>query len=265
MGSDPTALALRTSFNLMGKKAVSLYDWEVLKRVHSITFQTNVTSYALPEDYDRLIPNTGWNTTNDTFVFAGMTQADWAQRKYGNTSFFENDSFAIFGWVDSQINFYTRAQEIPAGETIVFHYLSNAWLRPKSWSPSTFVQSQELLWSNGLVYRALSPGTTSNSAPTHPSGDFANGTTTLRFVSNYGHDVIKNDNDVPHLDDLLLTYMTIADFGEAEGFDVTMYKQEAQARLESLKNDASGASVIRQFRRNHRPANIPDRGYGEFI
>ena len=125
VGGNTTAKALLTSFEMCGLKLVKEYNWAVLERKHSITLVSARSAYALPEDYDRQVSQTGWNTSNKRRILNGVTSQEFAglENSVGNVPDF--DVMRAFGCSDSQLNLYTAPSAAAAGQVLDFYYISN--------------------------------------------------------------------------------------------------------------------------------------------
>lgn len=262
VGGNTTAKALLTSFEMCGLKLVKEFSWTVLERKHSITLSSGVSAYALPEDYDRQIAQTGWNTSNKRRILNGVTSQEFSalENSVGNTPDF--DVLRAFGWSDTQINLYTAPTASASGQVLDFYYISNRWIRPRTWTSGIVVSLGEKVWYNGNVYSAGSNGTTGSIAPTHTTGSASDGVITFTYVQDFGYSVVQADTDVPLIDDLLLTLETVVDYGADEGFDVSKHLQDRERRLMQVKSDLVGADIIRSFGRyKHHMAHFPETGF----
>lgn len=263
VGGNSTALGLLTSFDICGKAAVKEYSWAVLERKHSVTLVEGQTAYALPDDYDRTIKGTAWNTSNKSIARVGVTPYEYAALQNsvsGGVPGF--DAARAFGWVDNQLNLYTAPSAGEAGQVIDFYYVSDRWLRPQKWVAGATVSSGSYCWHNGNVYKSGSSGAMGSTAPTHTTGSSSDGSIVWTYIQDYGWELATEDTDVPLLDDLFLLLSVIVDYGESEGFDVSMYRQERDKRLAQIKGDLSGATTIRSFKGRSDIANFPETGFG---
>ena len=262
VGGNTTAKSLLTSLEMCGNKLVKEYSWPVLERKHSITLVSAQSSYALPADYDRQVKQTGWNTSNKRRFLNGVTSQEFAglENSVGNVPDF--DVMRAFGWADSQLNLYTAPSPSAAGQVLDFYYISNRWMRPRTWQSGLVVTLNERIWYNGNVYTAGANGTTGATAPTHTTGSVSDGVITWTYVQDFGYTTVSADTDVPHLDDLLLTLEVIVDFGADEGFDVSKHIADRDKRLMQVKGDLAGAEIIRSFGRyKHEMAHFPETGF----
>lgn len=264
IGGNTTAEALLASFDLCGNLLAKEYSWAVLERKHTITLVEGQTAYALPQDYDRQLKGTAWNTSNKSRALLGVTPFEFSALENSTGGVPGFDAARTFGWVDNQINLYTAPSAGDAGQEIEFYYISNRWMRPQSWVAGGSVSSGGYVWHNGKVYQAGASGLMGSTAPTHTSGGVSDGSIVFTYIQDHGWAKVVEDTDVPLLDDMSLLLGVIVDFGESEGFDVSAYRVERDKRLAQVKSDLSGADVIRSFGRYRDIANFPETGFSGY-
>jgi hypothetical protein len=96
------------------------YDWQQLQKEYTFSSVASTEGYALPSDFDRIIDNTFWNTTNNRKVLGPTSPKDWRSL---------NDSTVSSATINDY--FRVRASETlifptPTGvENFVYEYISN--------------------------------------------------------------------------------------------------------------------------------------------
>lgn len=72
------------------------YDWEELQKEHTFNSVASTEGYNLPSDFDRIIDNTFWNSTNQRSVLGPSTPQEWRILKNSTvTGTTANDYFRI--------------------------------------------------------------------------------------------------------------------------------------------------------------------------
>lgn len=108
--------------NKVGKQLMKSYDWQVLRVGGTFTGlgQETQTSF-IPADFDRFVPETVWDTTNNNMLVGPISPVEWNSLKafsYNNTS---------------RRKFIHRSNSIlvipifSGSENIIFEYVSNQW------------------------------------------------------------------------------------------------------------------------------------------
>lgn len=129
--TDPAFVQLRHLLTTCGQELVESYEWEYLRREHSITTvaATDDGSYALPSDFGYMINQTGWDRTNNQPVTGPLSAQQWQYlkgRDLVNSSIYV--SFRIM-----QDEFYVYPDNpVPDGLSINFEYISRNWVIPQS-------------------------------------------------------------------------------------------------------------------------------------
>lgn len=131
-GSDPFSDTNEVMVQLKGLLAdagdelVQMFDWEVLKKQAQLTL-TGAESYSLPEDFDRMIPQTHWNRTTDLPVAGPLSSQDW-QYLLGR-DLASNTIYASFRQREGLIYIYPSTL---TGEDIYYEYISKNWVFDES-------------------------------------------------------------------------------------------------------------------------------------
>jgi len=131
-GTDPEHYLLLACANAAGRDLMRAHHWSALQTTGTFSLVNGTATYALATDYDRMIPDTAWDRTNDRF----MVGPDNPQ-----TYFYLTES----GVADSTLNkryriVGTNAIFWPtpsATETAVYGYISNKWARSSGGTAQT--------------------------------------------------------------------------------------------------------------------------------
>lgn len=115
-------------------------DWAVLQKEHTFDTVASQAAYALPSDYDRMIPHTQWDRHNYWRMIGPWSPQDWQwfesgivvrgpRRRYRLKPESGTKEIFIFPTPSS------------AGETLVFEYISNEWARSTGGTAQSSIQA----------------------------------------------------------------------------------------------------------------------------
>lgn len=155
--SDPQARQLLSLSNSDGKALVRRHDWQKLIMEKTITATaTEEQTGGIPTDYDRLIPGSFWNRSQDRQVAGPLSPQRWQMLKSG-LIIMPYDCFRIRG------NSLIMNPVPTAGDSLAYEYVSTYWCAGASdetpdqaaWVQDTdiaFVGDDELL-TLGIIWR----------------------------------------------------------------------------------------------------------------
>ena len=112
--------------NVAGQELVQLRDWNEIIKPISVNTSADITDgnlYTLPSDFDRLIPQTGWDQTNDIAIAGPLTPQDWSYLEGRNLA--SSTIYLAFRQYQARIEFYPTT--VPTGRTLAFQYVSRNW------------------------------------------------------------------------------------------------------------------------------------------
>jgi len=84
--TEATAVRLFSVMQAGAKWLRDNYDWAVLTKEHTFTSAANTAAYALPSGFERIIPGTLWDRTNNLEMIGPLTPAQWQYFKGAITS-----------------------------------------------------------------------------------------------------------------------------------------------------------------------------------
>lgn len=123
--SDQHVVQMKTLLQLVGEELCWLGDWEHLNRAHQFTTTGSDTgAYDLPSDYLTMIPQTGWERTNNTPLRGPMSPQEWTYLE--GRDYVSHTIYATFRLSSGKFNILP--QPVPAGLDINFEYRSRAWV-----------------------------------------------------------------------------------------------------------------------------------------
>lgn len=123
--SDETFVQMTALLNNCGDELVNLHDWGQL--INEIDFTTNAGDsgiYPLPEDFDHMIDQTGWDRKNRVALGGPLSAQDWTYLK--GRDLVSQTIYASFRLSDNRLNLFP--QPPPEGLRITFEYVSNYWV-----------------------------------------------------------------------------------------------------------------------------------------
>lgn len=120
--TDPGVQQLAALLNSAGMELVKEHPWQVLQREHTFATAAGTATYSLPEDYDRFIPDSGWDRTQ-SHVLSMVSPQVWAWSKAENvgTSFY-------YRWRVKANQIYLDPTPT-AVHTVAIEYMSNGWVQ----------------------------------------------------------------------------------------------------------------------------------------
>jgi hypothetical protein len=127
--TDDAFVQLRGLLNAAGRELAKVHDWQILFQDFNIlTSSSDSGTYDLPEDFDRMIDQTGWDRSNRVAVGGPLGAQDWAYLE--GRDLISQSIYASFRLADNKIDLYP--QPPPDGLTISFIYISRNWVKDTS-------------------------------------------------------------------------------------------------------------------------------------
>ena len=143
--TDHAFVQLRNLLTTCGQDLCESYEWEVLRREHSITTTgADSGSYALPSDFGRMINQTGWERSNRLPVTGPMTAQQWSYLK--GRDLVNSTIYMTFRIMEDTFNIFPD-DPVPDALEIYFEYISRGWVIPIS-APSTY---EDTVQANGDI------------------------------------------------------------------------------------------------------------------
>ena len=122
-GTTADERQLLRMFNRASDELLRMHPWSTLRTYDNSTISlvASQQSYNLPADFDRLIPDTFWDTTNDRRVSGGITPGAWATGKGVGVTPVIYKRFQLLG---TTIEFLDAIDADDAGDKISIYYVS---------------------------------------------------------------------------------------------------------------------------------------------
>tara|TARA_R110001632_G_scaffold1446_3_gene6372 strand:+ start:1105 stop:1839 length:735 start_codon:yes stop_codon:yes gene_type:complete len=120
--------------NSSGQELCELNDWPVLIKTYSIlTTSADTGSYDLPDDFNYMIDQTGWDKTRRLPIGGPLSAQEWTYLKGRNL--FNKTIYACFRQLDGKFDLFPNPP--PDGLDISFEYVSRSWLKEQGSDTAT--------------------------------------------------------------------------------------------------------------------------------
>lgn len=96
------------------------YEWQELQKEATVTTVASTEGYTLPSDFDRMINNTFWNSTNSTKVEGPMSPQEW--RVLQNSTVSNATAVDHFRIRDNEVKLFPVPSAV---ESLVYEYMSD--------------------------------------------------------------------------------------------------------------------------------------------
>jgi hypothetical protein len=112
--------------NSSGQELCELNDWQELVQQYEInTLDTDSGTYDLPDDFNYMIDQTGWDRTNRVAIGGPLSAQDWTY--LAGRDLVSQTIYASFRQVDGKLDLYP--QPPPNGLQLTFEYIGRNWLQ----------------------------------------------------------------------------------------------------------------------------------------
>ena len=122
---DEAFVQLRGLLNSAGRELVNMYAWEVLqKKFEFTTAPADTGTYALPDDFDHMTDQSGWNVTTRLPVAGPLSPQDWASA----TSLpIAPVSYIVFRLSQNKLQLFPNTP-VPQDMQLRWWYISRNWV-----------------------------------------------------------------------------------------------------------------------------------------
>lgn len=177
--NDTTSKQLLAIANRVNEEMSHAYLWNKLFKSGTITYVSGQATYALPADFSMYHYDTWWNQSNRWRLLGPMTPQRYADTQgYGlNPTIY--DQFMVRGITDNQLLIEPTPDS--SGDVIIFEYLADRPIKPKTWAASEAFGNNSYCSYNGNYYTTTTGGTTGATPPTHTSGSVSDGSLTWTY------------------------------------------------------------------------------------
>jgi hypothetical protein len=123
--TDAQIIQIVALINRGGWSMMREHHWRDLITLGTITTVSGTSDYAYPSDFDRLVPETAWDRTNDWPLQGPLTpQADRFLRE---SAVSQNSPRRKFRMVGGSIRVFPTPTS--SGDTLIYEYVSKKWAR----------------------------------------------------------------------------------------------------------------------------------------
>jgi len=223
--SETTTKQLLAMTQRINKDIFESYPWPKCYAAGSITLVNGQATYDLPAAFSWYQYETFWNSSTRWRILGPMTEQEYGEiRGFGlNTTIYQR--FQIRGLSNSQL--LISPTPSASGDIIVFEYIADRCVRPKTWTASTAFAANAYCFYNGNYYQTTAGGTTGATAPTHTSGSVSDGGVTWTYYSG-AYDQFLADTDVSIFNEKMVEQGVIERFAQIHGLTgvVPQFKQQ---------------------------------------
>lgn len=236
--TETTTKQLLAITNRINRDMFEAYPWPKCYASGSITLAANQATYDLPAAFSYYHYETFWNQSTRWRILGPMTEQEYAEvRGFGiNTTVYQR--FQIRGLTNSQLMISPTPGANYDGDIVVFEYIADRSVRPKTWAASTVFAANSYCFYNGNYYTTTAGGTTGSTAPTHTSGSVSDGGVTWAYY-NGPYSSFLADSDVSIFNEKLLEQGVLERFAEIHGLDSIQPRFELQMN-EEFSRDQNG-------------------------
>lgn len=264
--TDESVISMLAFLDEAGRELADNVPLPELQAEYTFSLVSGTASYAIPADFCHIIFETLWNRNKHWPLIGPLTPQEWQWRKSGITTTTPRERFRLKGWDTTQIYIDPTPSADDDGDTIVFEYQQNNWLRPTTvWSASLNVTSITYVYYQNHAYKKVSGTTTGSTPPTHLTGSVTDGGVVWQA---YNYDSIVADTDVITIfrEELLIEGMRWR-WKREKGLPYGELKEEQKERELDAVTDMKSATTVSFSRRRRLPIlitpwSIPDGKFG---
>lgn len=234
--TETTTKQLVAIANRINRDIFEAYPWPKCFASGAITLVNGQATYQLPAAFSYYHYETFWNSSTRWRVLGPMTEQEYAEiRGFGlNTTVYQR--FQIRGISNSELLISPTPGASLAGDIIIFEYIADRSIRPKTWVTATAFAANSYCFNNGNYYTTTAGGTTGATAPTHTTGSASDGGVTWTYYDGI-YDTFLADTDVSFFPEKLLEQGILERFAQIHGlegvkpmFDVQMNEEFSRAQ-----------------------------------
>jgi hypothetical protein len=214
------------------------YPWPKMYASGSITLVGGQATYALPAAFSYYHYETFWNSSNRWRILGPMSPQEYAEvRGYGlNTTVYQR--FQIRGLTNSELLISPTPSAAQDGDIIIFEYIADRCVKPKTWTASTLYAANTYTFYNGNYYTTTAGGTTGATPPTHSSGTVSDGGVSWTFYNGAYSDFLA-DTDETIFNQKTLEQGMLERFGELHGLTTIVPRYDVQLNEDYSRQQTS--------------------------
>ncbi len=218
----------------INQEMATAYPWRKLFASGSITLVNGQATYALPAAFSSYHYETFWNSSTRYKLLGPMTEQEYAAvLGFGfNTTI--SQRFQLRGVSNSEL--LISPTPSASGDVIIFQYIADRAVRPKTWITATSFLALSYCSYNGNYYQTTLGGTTGATPPTHTSGTVTDGTVLWTFYGG-AYSTFLADTDVSLFNEKTLELGVMEKFGEIHGLDTIKPRYQLQLNEDFSKDN----------------------------
>lgn len=240
--TETTTKQLLAIANRINRDIFEAYPWPKCFASGSITLVNGQATYQLPAAFSYYHYETFWNSSTRWRVLGPMTEQEYAEiRGFGlNTTVYQR--FQIRGISNSELLISPTPGASYNGNIIIFEYIADRSVRPKTWTTATVFAANAYCFYNGNYYQTTAGGTTGATPPTHTSGSVSDGGVTWTYYSGAYSEFLA-DTDSSIFQEKLLEQGILERFAEIHGLDSIRPRFDVQLN-EEFSRDQNGKIIF---------------------
>lgn len=223
--TDTTSKQLLAIANRINQDMSHAYLWNKMFKSGSITFVSGQALYALPSDFSQYHYDTFWNQSSRWRLLGQMSEQRYADIEGYGLSPTVYDEYQIRGLADNQLLISPTPGS--SGDVIIFEYVSDRTIKPKTWAASTAFGNNSYCFYNGNYYTTTTGGTTGATPPTHTSGSVSDGALTWTYYSG-AYNKFLADTDETIFNPKTLEQGMLERFAEIHGLSTIVPRSEVK-------------------------------------
>lgn len=238
---ETTTKQLLAIANRINRDIFEAYPWPKCYASGAITLVNGQATYQLPAAFSYYHYETFWNSSTRWRVLGPMTEQEYAEiRGFGlNTTVYQR--FQIRGLSNSELLISPTPGASVSGDIIIFEYIADRSVRPKTWVASTAFAANSYCFYNGNYYTTTAGGTTGATPPTHTSGSASDGGVTWTYYDG-AYSQFLADTDTSIFQEKLLEQGILERFAEIHGLDSIRPRFDMQLN-EEFSRDQNGKII----------------------
>lgn len=239
--TETTTKQLLAIANRINRDIFEAYPWPKCYASGAITLVNGQATYQLPAAFSYYHYETFWNSSTRWRVLGPMTEQEYAEiRGFGlNTTVYQR--FQIRGLSNSELLISPTPGASVGGDIIIFEYIADRSVRPKTWVTSTAFAANSYCFYNGNYYTTTAGGTTGATPPTHTSGSASDGGVTWDYYDG-AYNQFLADTDSSIFQEKLLEQGILERFAEIHGLDSIRPRFDMQLN-EEFSRDQNGKII----------------------
>ena len=239
--TETTTKQLLAIANRINRDIFEAYPWPKCFASGAITLVNGQATYQLPAAFSYYHYETFWNSSTRWRVLGPMSEQEYAEiRGFGiNTTVYQR--FQIRGISNSELLISPTPNASNDGDIVVFEYIADRSVRPRTWTASTVFAANAYCFYNGNYYQTTAGGTSGSTAPTHTSGSQSDGGVTWTYYSGAYSEFLA-DTDSSIFQEKLLEQGILERFAEIHGLDSIRPRFDMQLN-EEFSRDQNGKII----------------------